>query len=332
MAEWGHTSAAAAEVSALDTRRPKVGPVEHSDDLRERWRTEAAEHGWPLERLTAALTVPDRPCSPRPRPARAARLPVRTTSCRVCTPGHEICTRRSRAVRRGVARGVRRVSCPEGLTGTGHVRPSRRHPTPDRPPPRRRPADGQGAADRYLDRREVVYLGADQVCGDRYSTVDLLVLERGLAEQVAIRQLTERSPVVKPSIASSTFVERPSMTQEQRVSGVRGVLHPGRGQRRRRRARDRQDVCLDSARDAFQRAGYTTIGCALSASAAHQLQQGSGIWSNTIARLQHDLDRRHRLGPHVRARRRRGSAWSAPATRHAPRPRRRRWREGRARR
>ena len=30
MAEWGHTSAEAAEVSALDTRRPKAGPVEHS--------------------------------------------------------------------------------------------------------------------------------------------------------------------------------------------------------------------------------------------------------------------------------------------------------------
>ena len=90
------------------------------------------------------------------------------------------------------------------------------------------------------------------------------------------------------------------MTQEQRdlvfgvcctrdaVSVV--VAGPGTG----------KTFCLDSARDAFQRAGYTTIGCALSASAAHQLQQGSGIWSNTIADSQHDLDRGDiALGPHV---------------------------------
>ena len=52
---------------------------------------------------------------------------------------------------------------------------------------------------------------------------------------------------------------------------------------------------LDSIRDTFQRSGYTTIGCALSASAAHQLEEGSGIESMTIARLR--LQRERRLGP-----------------------------------
>ncbi len=46
-----------------------------------------------------------------------------------------------------------------------------------------------------------------------------------------------------------------------------------------------ETFCLDSIRDALQRSGYTTIGCALSASAAHQLEQGSGTESVTIARL-----------------------------------------------
>ena len=193
------------------------------------------------------------------------------------------------------------MSCPEGLTAdrsTFDRRDAIQHLIDHLPTGM--PADWyEGAADRYLDRREVVYLGVDQVCGDRYSTVDLLVLERRLAEQVATRRLGEWSPVVKPSIASSTFVERPSMTQEQRdlvfgvcctrdaVSVV--VAGPGTG----------KTFCLDSARDAFQRAGYTTIGCALSASAAHQLQQGSGSGPtrspNSLALDRGDIA----LGPHV---------------------------------
>ncbi|MGB3412448.1 MAG: AAA family ATPase [Microthrixaceae bacterium] len=56
--------------------------------------------------------------------------------------------------------------------------------------------------------------------------------------------------------------------------------------------------CLDSVRDAFQRSGYTMTGCALSASAAHELEQGSGIKSTTIARLRLQLEqRKRRLGP-----------------------------------
>ncbi len=54
MAEWGLTSARAAEVSALDTRQAKTGRVEHTDELRDRWRTEAAEIGWTQRDLLGA--------------------------------------------------------------------------------------------------------------------------------------------------------------------------------------------------------------------------------------------------------------------------------------
>jgi hypothetical protein len=70
---------------------------------------------------------------------------------------------------------------------------------------------------------------------------------------------------VMPSIVWSVFQERPSLSGEQgdliadvcrttdAVSVV--VAGPGTG----------KTFCLDSIRDTFQRSGYTTIGCALSA-------------------------------------------------------------------
>ena len=54
MAEWGLTSAKAAEVSALDTRQAKTGRVEHTEELRDRWRAEAAEIGWTERDLLGA--------------------------------------------------------------------------------------------------------------------------------------------------------------------------------------------------------------------------------------------------------------------------------------
>jgi conjugative relaxase-like TrwC/TraI family protein len=64
MAEWGLTSARAAEVSALDTRQAKSGRVEHTDELRDRWRAEAAEVGWTN---TVCSGVPARRWSGAPR-------------------------------------------------------------------------------------------------------------------------------------------------------------------------------------------------------------------------------------------------------------------------
>ncbi len=48
--------------------------------------------------------------------------------------------------------------------------------------------------------------------------------------------------------------------------------------------------CLDAARDAWQAAGHSVIGCSLAARAAAQLESSAGIPSSTIARLLIDLD------------------------------------------
>lgn len=154
----------------------------------------------------------------------------------------------------------------------------------------------ESTADRYLDRSEVVKVGVDQVKGDCFSTVELLALERRLADQVTTRMNGHPWLEVLPSITWSVFQERPSLSDEQRdligdvcrlADGVSVIVAgPGTG----------KTFCLDAIRDAYQRSGFTVTGCALSASAAHQLEQGSGIRSTTIARLQLDLtNRRQKL-------------------------------------
>ncbi len=291
MAEWGLTSAKAAEVSALDTRQAKSGRVEHTDELRERWRAEAAEIGWTQRDLLAAC--------PSASMVRADHNAEHT----LVIPDHS----GERSVVRAdqpsdhlVDAAFEVMSSPAGLTAHASSFDRRQviqhlidHLLPGPP------ADWfEATADRYLDRAEIVALGSDPVKGECYSTVELLALERRLADQVATRRLGERSPEVKPSIVWSVFQERPSLAGEQRdlISGVCRatdavsvvVAGPGTG----------KTFCLDAIRDAFQRSGYATVGCALSASAAHQLEQGSGIESVTIARLRLQLDHHERrLGP-----------------------------------
>ena len=56
------------------------------------------------------------------------------------------------------------------------------------------------------------------------------------------------------------------------------------------RAGSGKTFALDAVRDAYETAGYRTVGTALSARAAKELQSGSGIPSQTIASLRSALD------------------------------------------
>ncbi len=285
MAEWGLTSAKAAEVSALDTRQAKTGRVEHTEELRDRWRAEAAEIGWTERDLLGAC------------PAVLTGQHHSTAAAFTGQHGAEVSVvRGDQTSDHLVDAAFEQMSSPVGLTAHASSF-DRRHVIQhlvDHLPPGPPAEWFETTADRYLERVEVVALGPDPVKGECYSTVDLLALERRLADQVATRKLGAPSPEVMPSIVWSVFEERPSLSGEQRdlisdvcrstdaVSVV--VAGPGTG----------KTFCLDAIRDTFQRSGYTTIGCALSASAAHELEQGSGIESMTIARLRGQLDQRER--------------------------------------
>ena len=285
MAEWGLTSAKAAEISALDTRRAKPERLEHIDELRDRWRTESAEAGWTLQHLAdacAALATPDHP--PELGLATPDHAPTSLAVRFERNPDHDLDDR--------VGEVFDAMSSPVGLTARSSTFDRRQviEHLVDHVPPGPPSSWFESTTDRYLDRSEVVRVGVDPVKGDRFSTVELLALERRLADQVTTRMDGHAWLEVLPSITWSVFQERPSLSDEQRdlINGVCRladgvtvvVAGPGTG----------KTFCLDAIRDAYQRSGFTVTGCALSASAAHQLEQGSGIPSTTIARLQLDLD------------------------------------------
>ena len=294
MAEWGLTSAKAAEISALDTRRAKPERVEHIDELRDRWRTEADEAGWTPQHLADAcerLATPDHLSTSALATPDHAAIPVFRSERKSDQDPDDRLEERVGAV-------FDAMSSPAGLTARSSTF-DRRHVIQhliDHLPPGL-PSDWfESTADRYLERAEIVKVGADAVKGECFSTVELLALERRLADQVTTRMNGHRWLEVLPSVTWSVLQERPSLSDEQRnlisdvcrlADGVSVIVAgPGTG----------KTFCLDAIRDAYQRSGFTITGCALSASAAHQLEQGSGIASTTIARLQLDLaDRRQVL-------------------------------------
>jgi hypothetical protein len=151
----------------------------------------------------------------------------------------------------------------------------------------------EAVASAYLSRPEVVMIGWDERCGTSYSTVELMELESRLVDQVTRGQLGGRGVATDQTIGLALAV-RPSISEEQAqvvtamcTSGNQVdvlVAAAGTG----------KTFSLDAARESWQRSGHHVIGCALAASAAHELQAGAGIVSTTIAKLQRDLDRSNR--------------------------------------
>ncbi len=75
LAEWGLTSAKAAQVSTLATRHAKDHGPEHMEELTARWRDEAAGLGWTTADLNAVLGTSSTPIVDTAEPvAESARL------------------------------------------------------------------------------------------------------------------------------------------------------------------------------------------------------------------------------------------------------------------
>lgn len=256
MAEWGLTSAKAAQVSTLETRRAKVVSPERLSDHTARWRSESLTIGIDpadLSAVTGRQVVPVLDVDETTRVFARLSSPVGLTESN------------STFDRRDVVRGL-----------------------VDLLPPGVSMEVIEDLAWQYVGRPDVVRVGWKQRTGSVFSTAEMIRLERSVVDLADSGQHAHRG-VALGSAVEFAVQARPSISDEQ-AAVVREMCTSGRSvEVLVAAAGTGKTFSLDAARDAWQHSGYRVIGCALSAAAAHELQAGSGIRSTTIAKLNLDL-------------------------------------------
>jgi conjugative relaxase-like TrwC/TraI family protein len=254
MAARGESSARAAQVATLETRRRKEYGVP-VDRLRDEWRARAAEHGLGGFEVRRVL----RRASFRRQPSDPADLVMRLLGDDGLTAG------RSSFTRRDVVQAVA-----EAARDGAHVREIERR------------------ADAFLAIGEIVELAPDR--GERrYTTRSLLVIERELLERAETRRGARVAMATSDSVRAAVAV-RTTLSDEQRELIV-ALTGEGHGVHVVRAAGGTgKTFALEAAAEAWRRSGIPVVGCALSARAACELRDQAGIDTTTIARLQRALD------------------------------------------
>lgn len=252
MAEWGLTSARAAQVSTLETRQAKVVSPERRSDHAARWRSEALSAGYAPASLPA---VHGRQRPPELDDEATTAVFAHLSSSAGLTAS--MSTFDLRDVVRGLI-----DELPAGIPMETIDDLSRQ----------------------YLARDEVVPVGRKERTGPVFSTTEMIRLERFVVDLASGGRSAGWAAV--PQAAVTTAIRsRPSMAEEQAVV-VREMCTSGRAvEVLVAAAGTGKTFSLDAAREAWRQSGYRVIGCALAASAAHELQAGSGIPSSTIAKL-----------------------------------------------
>jgi conjugative relaxase-like TrwC/TraI family protein len=122
----------------------------------------------------------------------------------------------------------------------------------------------------------------------RYSTVDLVALERELVEH-ALAAVDSNIGVVSEAQLRVALDRRPELSPEQ-VAAVATITGSGNGlDVIVAAAGTGKTFCLDAANEAWLHAGYRVVGMTLAASAARHLQAQTAIPSDTIARRLREL-------------------------------------------
>jgi conjugative relaxase-like TrwC/TraI family protein len=293
LAEWGLSSARAAQVSTLETRRAKGDRPEGTAEQFARWRSEVIQAGFHPELIVGLVASAANAEAPSDQTARTGVVRADHAADHdgdgvVVSPD-----RQAAELDADVStRAFEVLSSPSGLTA--------QRSTFDRRDVLCRLAEElpatigvdaiEAAAEAYLSRPEVVMVGWDERCGTSYSTVELMELERRLVDQTT-SSTRARCGVASYQAVDIALAARPSLSDEQaevvtamcRSGHQVDVLVAAAG--------TGKTFSLDAAREAWQRSGLAVTGCALAAAAAHELQAGAGIESMTIAKLQLDLER-----------------------------------------
>jgi Ti-type conjugative transfer relaxase TraA len=256
MAARGESSARAAQVATLETRRRKEYGVPVYR-LREQWRARAAEHGLDRAALNRVL-----------RPRLQRRLHDGDVAERL--EGPDGLTRdRSTFTRRDVLQAFAEHAR-DGATV----------------------ASIESRADAFLARDGIVEL--EPAAGERrYSTRALLQLEQDAIERA--HRPRPAAPAVTDWVLTTALASRPTIAAEQRELVTR-LTQSGRGvEVVRAPAGTGKTFALDAAREAWQASGVPVFGCALSAKAAGELRDQAAIDTTTIARLTYALEKGARL-------------------------------------
>lgn len=257
LAEHGTSGAKASEVAALDSRRAKT----HADqaDLLADWQQRGAACGFGPDEAREARQPEPVHGEPMPgRPEIIARLTETASTFREADIYRAVATM-AQGTSMGAA-GVRDVVA--GLTQD----------------------------------REIVRLRA--ASGEiRYSTREMIALERGMADGATRRQ-HETVHHVSDHAIGQALAARPTISDEQRraldhitrqtggVAVIEGMAGSGKS------------FLMGAAREAWEADGFRVRGAALAGKAAQGLEEGSGIQSQTLHSLLAALD----PGPDGRAR------------------------------
>jgi conjugative relaxase-like TrwC/TraI family protein len=148
----------------------------------------------------------------------------------------------------------------------------------------------EAAADRFLDER-AVRVGRDHRLGvDRFSTPELLDLERQLVDG-ATGRTDEGCAVVRPEVLRQVL-DRHSTAGEDQAAVVRDLTQGGAGVAVVvGRAGSGKTWALGLAREAFELAGYQVLGTAPTGIATVGLADEGFTGANTVDRLLLDLQR-----------------------------------------
>jgi conjugative relaxase-like TrwC/TraI family protein len=281
----GFRSARAAEVAALETRTVKDTNLD-AGSMRAVWEAKAAEVGfgpddlaWVLDRVPRS--VPDEFPDQVPTPGLSALAAV------LFGPAG-LTARASTFDRRDLLRGVAE-RMPSGATVAQIEATANQllaHPNVvtlvD-------PAEASGPLGSTVIRRDdgkVVSIELDQ---GRWSTVELVNLERRLVDN-AMARIGEGAGIAPPDLLEAALRRRRTLIDEQ-AEMVQRLTSSGNGiDVVSAAAGTGKTYTLDATREVWEAAGYRVIGAAIAGIAARELEASAGIPSWTLASLSMDLD------------------------------------------
>jgi conjugative relaxase-like TrwC/TraI family protein len=262
LAEQGLSGIKASSAAAVATRQPK-GHGESEQSVYARWARELAEQGVGERQLAAFCR------GERGRPATRAELEAALTA----------------------------LASPDGLTAEAstftraEVVDALAKRLPVAPSAQEALTQAEAAADQFLAERAVQVAGDRRLGVDRFSTPELVALERQLVDG-ATRRAGERCAVVGPELVRQVL-DRHTTAGEDQVAMVRDLTQGGAGVAVVvGRAGSGKTWSLGLAREAFELAGYQVLGCAPTGIATVGLADEGFTDARTIDRLLLDLQHR----------------------------------------